>query len=96
MPFRKGRFTKWKHTVEIKQFLNIDPDADVTQEILERTATDIAAQFRAKGFPEHKDERLDDILWWLKDSATEGEEEFNHRLDELYDWADEELVWLGI
>lgn len=95
MPIRNGKFTDWKSAVEIKDLLN-KGDAEITPETFLATAQEIERRFRANGWPEHRDDELDEVLFWLKDSSTEGETEFNYRLDELYDWADGRLVWLGI
>ena len=40
---------------------------------------------------------LDDILYELEFYADENNlEGFNFTLDELYDWADDNRVWLGL
>lgn len=48
------------------------------------------------------DSTLGEIVWWFEDLAKElpnpmkgANSEFNDHLDELYDWADWNRVWIG-
>ncbi len=77
--------TDWKRSVNIKDLLDPSQDADV-----------VALQIRdrlidAFGAP---DQELADILVMFEDVETV--EDCDATLERLYDWADENCVWLGL
>jgi len=81
----------WLKTINIKQFLSEETrDIEIVKNIGESIAgalTRGTKRFKCDTYG------LDDILDMLRD--IESLEDFNETLDELYDWADRNRVWLG-
>lgn len=99
----------WAHRINIREILHRDPDNE-SPEHAAAVGNEIAALLRAK-LPASMfdvtsndyDRDIDEIVEVLKDlnveEALDGPdsvfEELNGRLEELYDWADIQRVWLG-
>ena len=84
----------WKKTVDIKAILKQYSNDDESQIDVASCARAFAEKIRAE-LPEYGQyaENFDDIA----DNEEYAElEEFNYELHELYDWADRNLVWLGL
>lgn len=97
----------WRKSLNIKRFLNRSPD-DLSEENAARVANEIGAYLRnklaAELTAEDCDFDLEEIVEQLEqlragdfedDPTWSVREDLNARLDELYDWADRERVWLG-
>lgn len=84
---------RWKRTVNIKDLLT---DDDSPPEC-ERVAKAIARRLRT-AFPEPRDDLEDIVCDFENISADDKRPELliNGSLDDLYDWADAERVWLGL
>ena len=83
----------WRRTVNIKDLLT---DDDSPAEC-KRVAQAMAARLRGK-FSEPGDELLDIIESFEGLEATDNRPlaVLNDILDNLYDWADAERIWLGL
>ena len=77
----------WRYTLNIKLFLNTDRDA------WEEARDNIVSLLKTSRDYEH-DIELQSIV----DEMTDADDLdwFNAILDRLYDWADFNLVWLGL
>ena len=78
----------WLWNCEIKDLLGLDETSD---EIATKTGNEIYNRLqtlKSLGGPEWE---WDDVL-----RDCEGEDHLNGSLDMLYDWADDERVWLGL
>ncbi len=77
--------TNWKRTVNIKEFIDPSQTADV-----------VALQIRDRliGVFGSPDQELADILVMFE--KVETVEDCDAVLARLYDWADENRVWLGL
>ena len=85
--------TNWRKTVNIKDLI----DTDESPEAAERVAHAIAARLH-KAFQDTNDD-LTIILENLNDIKATDKHPISHLnwlLDELYDWADAERIWLGL
>jgi hypothetical protein len=95
----------WDRTVNIKRFINTDPD-NISDEHCVKVANEIAAELRAK-LPAKliaDDFELEDIVETLEqlrpdsyadDPSFSAVQDLNNTLELLYDWADLNRVWLG-
>jgi len=83
--------TEWNHTVDIKKHLSRDTSDAACKE----TGKNIAADLRmlAHRTTRYEETDLDFIIEDL-DGVTDVLH-LNEILVDLYDWADEEKVWLG-
>jgi hypothetical protein len=88
MPYRNGKSVVWKYSKNIHQFLN--PDTKFTLSQRAEKIKEELKEFDSK----------QNIKYILEDLLLAGKEEdvnyFDEALDDLYDWADENLVGLGI
>ena len=76
--------TLWLRTVDIAKSLNSDkPWREIQKEVVEILRKD----------KEFSCECIDSIDMM---EEAETEEEFDNFLDEIYDYADENLIWMGI
>lgn len=83
----------WKMTVNIKPFIG----EDASEEGAKRAGMAIHQLLtrRLRGLPLYRDDQeLSDILDGLE--GVENSDEFNYILADLYDWADENRIWLGL
>lgn len=76
----------WKHTIDIKQYIGDD----------ERTLAE-----RVTGIKEEFEKLPLDVPWDISDALDEAQttddvETFDDALEMIYDWADENSVWLGV
>ena len=74
----------WKHKIDIKQFLDEDGN-------LEKTKKGLIPYLKSEKISKIISEELTDKLEFSEDI-----EEFDDALSELYDYADENNIWLGI
>lgn len=95
----------WSNTIQIKDLFT---DED-TPEALAGVATGVAARIRAAlpaatfdvtgdDYDHTMDEIVDDLESWTVDgmaAASDAQEMLNGRLEEIYDWADANRVWIG-
>lgn len=91
---------KWKHKVDIKQYFGED---DSNEDVV-KAAQGIVKEL--KKLPESLNEfGLLDVISEFEDlsdnaatetSGFEWSDEFNYTLDKLYEWADDQRIWLGI
>jgi hypothetical protein len=88
---------KWKHKVELDA-RGLAPDV-VAGQLADRLGA-LPDGFRAR---QHGTTELDDIIGWLTDAkdgigvvADEAEDNVNGILRELYDWADENRLWVNL
>ena len=89
MPFIKGKKLDWIHKKDIKQYLNQYDDKG-----LPFVVANIVEELRILA---GKDSQLAMILVELQNSANDDNiESFDNILEDLYIWADKNLVWLGI
>jgi len=83
---------KWKHSIEIK--VGDRPENEVVAELAGRLRA-LPASFRAS---EHGFTSLNDIIGWLDEIKEHGQpithESVDDILRELYDWADENRLWV--
>lgn len=83
----------WKYRLNIKQHIS----SDISPQAIRRCYNGIDKELRRLPSAIRKSGDLPDIMEELKDAAEEGNLTwFNSALSCLYDWADEEQVWLGI
>jgi hypothetical protein len=84
--------SNWKYTVNIKQYLSEDDSA----EAIRKAARNIHNILTESNIPP---EVLRDVAYEIGYIGYSFEqpslEEFNFLLDNLYDWADSNNVWLG-
>lgn len=86
MPIRNGQIVGWERNLKIKHLFSDDGDT-------QKSAIDVRAfvtKFVDKN-PQY--ETLRDIVDQLDDDDI-GKHEFNGVLDELYDYCDENLIWV--
>lgn len=87
---------RWRKTVNIKQFLS----EDGSPENAAKVAGQIAGLLRAECALEIKeDENLAETVEWIEciDATDEDAcEILNYHLNDLYDWADANRVWMGL
>jgi hypothetical protein len=89
MPFFRGKEMEWVHRRDIKQYLNQYEEKKLT---LFETTCKIKEELK-----DISDNILDSIIEDLEIMAEgNNEERFNDYLEELYTWADNNLVWLGL
>jgi hypothetical protein len=94
MPLVEGRVVDWTHKINIKQFLSDDDSDEALRVAREGVANELRKLY--SHFPED-DYQGDELRDLVHDIArAETVEEFNEWLDPLYDWADWNLVWLGL
>lgn len=85
--------TSWRYTVDIKPFLR-DAKHEWNKD-LEQRRDEICKLLRKTGdYRRGDDYYLRDIIDELQE--TDSVEGFNAVLDNLYDWADDRRVWLGL
>lgn len=89
---------KWKHSIDIKQHLS----ADTSNEAIVKAAEGIWYQLKLLPITL---EGLEDMIWEFRDIAesthdAEGNSDlldhFNYTLNELYDFADDNRIWMGL
>jgi hypothetical protein len=94
----------WSNRIQLKDLLS----DDVSPESLARTATGIAARIRAAlpeavfdvtsdDYDQFMDEIVDDLECWSAEgnaAVKEAQDILDGRLDEIYDWADANRVWI--
>jgi len=84
----------WKYKLKIKDLLT----TETSKEAVKVTAGKVSKRIESfmKWHPEDDfGWELDDIIDRFAGFVEDGDvEEFNHILDELYDWTDRELVWI--
>lgn len=92
MPLRNGKRVNWTCTVNIKPLLERyeDPDEEQIQEV-GRAIRDL---FYQKGFKDWQGDFFHGALDGM--AYSDDLNEFNSHLNELYDWADENFVWVGL
>ena len=81
--------TNWRYTCDIKQHFMY---GDFTEKDFPKCRDAIVAELKtARDFS--TDYELEEIVEWLEDAPDL--DEFNAVLSNLYDWADDNLVWMG-
>jgi hypothetical protein len=94
------KMAKWLYKLDIKQFLG----SDTSNEAVRLAAKNIAQELRTK-LPKtwlegvNEDCELIDIIFALECISEYGDascEDINSALASLYDWADDNRVWLGL
>lgn len=95
----------WSKSIQIKDLFSDDEDPQT----LATVATGIAARIRAAlpagtfdvtsdDYDQTLDEIVEDLESWTAEgsaAAPDAQEDLNGRLDEIYDWADANRVWIG-
>lgn len=94
---------KWKHSINIKQHVGSETSNEAIvkaakgivkelknlpvelQTCPDYGVADILFEFEDMARCQHDPEDNEDLLW-----------EFNYQLNELYSWADDNRVWLGL
>lgn len=84
----------WDAKANIKQFL--DPDAEPS-EVAANVARELRHAFarRLRATSDNYDCDLDMLLDDLENFGDATVEDFDETLDRIYDWADENRIWLG-
>ena len=86
--------TRWRKTIEIKQFLSDDDSPENARTV----AGQIAAVLKRQAEYREEDWDFCMIAEDLADMATSDDAtcaDLNLTLDDLYDWADVNRVWIG-
>jgi hypothetical protein len=89
---------RWRKTIDIKPFIHKDQE-NTSPEHVVWVARQIAATVRKNTSEDEQTWRLLDIVETLEDIDSSDDEALvvlNSSLSDLYDWADDECVWLGI
>jgi len=81
---------EWKYKLDLLNILKQYEKGKSFEEV-KKEATEVLEKFRNEYFSD--DEILIEVIERLKNA--EDTNEFDDALDELYDWADENRVWLG-
>lgn len=83
--------TEWRYTADIKQhFTELDsPDSEQFTRCRDAIVDEL---MKARDYP--RDVALQVIVQKLSEAADMYE--FNFRLNDLYGWADDRRVWLGL
>jgi hypothetical protein len=100
---KENNMTQWKHKINIKQHLG----TETGNEAIVKAALGISKELRKLpvSIQTCPDFGVADILFEFSEMAycahdpEDNEsllEEFNYNLNELYDWADDNRVWLGL
>ncbi len=93
---RNAGLPVWKWKIPIKDILSSYPTAEVAidagTQIAKRLRRGLAGLLDTDGAVYDGD--FDDIVYEFE--HTEGVEHLNDSLDQLYDWADTNRLWLGI
>lgn len=108
---REAGLPVWDRTINIKAILNRDID-NTSEEHAASVANEIAALLRSKVPRVWIDVLKEECDWdllelvegmealrpdsYADDATYSALEDLNNMLDQLYDWADDRRVWLGI
>lgn len=91
MPYRNGGIVDWKYRLNVAQFLSEGrPVSLIAKDVGEAVRT-----FQEKHFPD--DSELEGIATefdTMYEDATGDTEWFNAVMNDLYDFADGELIWI--
>jgi hypothetical protein len=80
----------WRRTIDLKQFLSDDDSDENARKVAGRIATVLRRQ------PEYDEVNFSSLAMVVQDLETvENARELNETLDEVYDWADGERIWIG-
>lgn len=82
--------TKWQHTLKLKDLLTNDDSDETAVNVARETKIRVQNFAKSRGF--EQDDALEEITYWFDDVATCND--FNGVLNELYDWADDNRVWI--
>lgn len=92
----------WKAEIKIKDLLGNDDSNQRSVEIAHEVAKRFRAGLPTKTFDVRSDDYDDEITILVEDLETFSLEMadnindiFNERLDEIYDWADNNRIWIG-
>lgn len=80
--------SKWRKTIKIKDALN----GDVSSQGIIKAADTIMSRLAGSGAPFMKIEKAKDMACHDPETALLV---FDDGMDRIYDWADEERVWLS-
>ena len=82
--------TRWKRQIRIKQFLD---EGKPFEEVRDQ----VVAVLRRQPEYDIESERYDDEFWNIVDEMTDTDtvRYFDLTLNALYDWADDNKIWIG-
>jgi hypothetical protein len=95
MPIRNGKIVKWEHSVE--EFGKTIGRSDLsTKDKLKKLAEIVRKNEKifSEGHDDFEDELINVIEAWGHDE-DELETEGNYVINQIYNYADENLIWLG-
>lgn len=93
----------WAYSLDIKQFLSDDTSDRNAAEVANKIAAELRAKLPESVIDDDMDlaDILDELDSFVPANCGDGDSEnlcgdLNRVLEDLYDWADRERVWLGL
>lgn len=87
---------RWRKTVNIKQFLSDDGSPENAAKVASQIATLLKAECPLEV---QEDDELSEIVEWMECISADDDDAcdiLNGHLDDLYNWADTNRVWMGL
>lgn len=88
----------WRKTIDIKKLINRDPE-NIDPAYVAALGEEVAALLLRETTEEEKTFGLMSMIEAFEDIDPTDENAvgvFNNELSNLYDWADDERIWLGL
>lgn len=82
----------WKHQIELGDLHNKHEKGELTIQEVGKQLGNRLEKLRLKYYPE--DWHLEEYVWWLHDDVNDVND-YDNILAEIYDWADDNRVWLN-
>ena len=81
----------WRYSINVKQYLRQEDPVSLVAANVQRELQRLPGTLRAQSWA------FDDIITGFEEAGEENDVElFDNALADLYDWADEHRVWLGL